>query len=579
MVRTARRRFGRKGMSMRFRWCCRLAAVLALAVALAGVVDGLSPARAQTGGRGDGASQAKEAVQDWARELMRSFPESIKDAPKRDRRISFQPMDPRGVSLGASQRESVYSWMREALNIGWFTFEDPRDHRAVAQAWKNTGVENWFKVYEEVLKKHRTRIHLWCGSVPVTRGIRLDCKVTDTMNPDWQGGAPVEFNREWLYEPRELDAALEAMAGYVVNRLRGDLSRVEIVDKREPRVSLLTKHIAETLANLVVARQAGRPRSSASYELKGSYLRQGDKIDLQVRIDSNGRPVDAVREYVTLASVKDLLEPVRTGEVGETFQDCQVCPEMMVIPAGEYRMGSPVKEKWRGPDESPLHEVRIPGKLAVGRHEVTRREYGAFVKETGRKTAAGCWVGDGSSRNWRLDAARSWRSPGFSQEERHPVVCVSWEDARAYAKWLSKKTDKTYRLLSEAEWEYAARAGTHTSRYWGDGPKGQCKHANGADTAFGKAYGKQAATGFRHAGTAARTPRWSDATGPMRGGCRTCWGTYGNGSRTAGMRTTGERRRTAVPGCPSELARGGSCVAVPGTVGATLLRTAVRGER
>ena len=238
MVRTAQRRFGRKGMSMRFGWCCRLVAVLAWAVALAGVVDGLSPARAQTGGRGDGASQAKEAVQDWALELVGSFPESFQNAPKRDRRITFQPMDPRKVDLGASQRQSVYSWMRTALNkFGWFTFEDPRDYDAVARAWKNTGVENWFEVYEEVLKKHRTRIHLWCGSVPVTRGIRLDCKVTDTTNPDWRGEATVEFNREWLYAPRELDAALEVMAGYVVNRVRGDLGRVEIVDKRERRVS------------------------------------------------------------------------------------------------------------------------------------------------------------------------------------------------------------------------------------------------------------------------------------------------------------------------------------------------------
>ena len=154
-------------------------------------------------------------------------------------------------------------------------------------------------------------------------------------------------------------------------------------------------------------------------------------------------------------------------------------------------MGSPAGERWRGSNEGPLHEVRITKKLAVGRYEVMRREYGAFVKETGRKTAEGCWVGDGSTKNWGLDATRSWRSPGFIQGERHPVVCVSWEDARAYAKWLSKKTDKTYRLLSEAEWEYAARAGTHTSRYWGDGPKGQCKHANGADAAFGKAYGRE----------------------------------------------------------------------------------------
>ena len=83
----------------------------------------------------------------------------------------------------------------------------------------------------------------------------------------------------------------------------------------------------------------------------------------------------------------------------------------------------------------------------------------------------------------------SWRTPGFNQADGHPVVCVSWEDAKAYVKWLSRETGERYRLLSESEWEYVARAGTGTSWYWGDGESGQCTHANGADRALKRRYG------------------------------------------------------------------------------------------
>ena len=78
-------------------------------------------------------------------------------------------------------------------------------------------------------------------------------------------------------------------------------------------------------------------------------------------------------------------------------------------------------------------------------------------------------------------SGRSWRNPGFSQSDGHPVVCVNWDDARAYVGWLSRKTGEEYRLLSEAEWEYVARAGTTTSRYWGNSETGQCRNANGED--------------------------------------------------------------------------------------------------
>ena len=97
-------------------------------------------------------------------------------------------------------------------------------------------------------------------------------------------------------------------------------------------------------------------------------------------------------------------------------------------------------------------------------------------------TETGANVLDGDAR-WIWSDRASWRSPAFPQTEEHPAVCVSWDDARAYVRWLSGETGRSYRLPSESEWEYAARAGTATSRYWGEGASGQCGNANGADVA------------------------------------------------------------------------------------------------
>jgi formylglycine-generating enzyme required for sulfatase activity len=175
---------------------------------------------------------------------------------------------------------------------------------------------------------------------------------------------------------------------------------------------------------------------------------------------------------------------------GTVFRDCAECPEMVVVPPGRFQMGSPASEVGREPDEGPVREVRIGYPLAVGRHEVTRREFGRFVATTGYRTEAernvgaqGCFGWNGSKFDWV--PGLNWRSPGFDQGEDHPVVCVSWNDAQVYLKWLNDSAPgRGYRLLSEAEWEYAARAGRGSSRYpWGDDvdAREQCAWANGAD--------------------------------------------------------------------------------------------------
>lgn len=125
----------------------------------------------------------------------------------------------------------------------------------------------------------------------------------------------------------------------------------------------------------------------------------------------------------------------------------------------------------------PLRRVSVKSFFA-GRFEVTRGQYRVFAQATGRDSD-GCFIWGATT--FEFDPAKSWRDPGFDQGDLHPVTCVSWEDAGAYATWLSKQTGKRYRLLTEAEWEYAARAGTTTTQYWGNDPKLICDYANGAD--------------------------------------------------------------------------------------------------
>ena len=167
-------------------------------------------------------------------------------------------------------------------------------------------------------------------------------------------------------------------------------------------------------------------------------------------------------------------------KAGDRFRDCPACPEMVVVPAGSYRMGSP------GVTTGPVHEVTISASFAIGRHEVTVAEFGQFVDATEYSAGSRCYVYEKRKRVNRDGA--NWRNPGFSQSSRHPVVCLNSHDARAYAAWLSRRTGEDYRLPSESEWEYAARAGTSTSWYWGEAESGQCLHANGADASTKERY-------------------------------------------------------------------------------------------
>ncbi len=175
-------------------------------------------------------------------------------------------------------------------------------------------------------------------------------------------------------------------------------------------------------------------------------------------------------------------------EVGTLLRDCPDCPELVVIPAGHFSMGSPRDEAGRDEDEGSVRDVTVTAGLAVGKFPVTRAEFQHFVAASGYGAAdgAGCKV---LAQRFTDDPAASWRRPGFDQTDRHPVVCVSWDDARAYVKWLSETTGKHYRLPSEAEREFFSRAGTQTPWHWGANPADACRYANTADQTAMKHYG------------------------------------------------------------------------------------------
>ena len=150
---------------------------------------------------------------------------------------------------------------------------------------------------------------------------------------------------------------------------------------------------------------------------------------------------------------------------------------MVVIPAGSFDMGSPASESGRDKDEAPVHQVKVTA-FALGKYEITRDQFAAFVKKTKYRSGDQCRI---LEKGKFKDLGGNWNNPGYTQEGRYPVACINWNDAKAYADWLSRKTGKKYRLPTEAEWEYAARGNTRTARYWGDNPDAACAYANSAD--------------------------------------------------------------------------------------------------
>ena len=261
---------------------------------------------------------------------------------------------------------------------------------------------------------------------------------------------------------------------------RSRLRELELAEAERVEVSLELRREERVMVQ--------RGLASLGHEVGGSDGVLGERTRRALRSWQKSKGL-AETGYLTREQAEALMAMGREAEfpVGRVFRDCGGCPEMVVVPAGSFEMGSPSSEEGRYDREGPVHRVTMGERFAVGVREVTRGEYRRFVRATGHSAGYSCWTYEDGE--WKYRGGWNWEDPGYEQTDGHPVVCVSWEDAKAYVGWLSRETGEEYRLLSEAEWEYVARAGSKGARYWGGSEAGQCGHANGADKEAKKRYG------------------------------------------------------------------------------------------
>jgi formylglycine-generating enzyme required for sulfatase activity len=223
-----------------------------------------------------------------------------------------------------------------------------------------------------------------------------------------------------------------------------------------------------TTVNVRVRRGPGTEHKTIKTLSRGERVWVTGKVKdgnwYQVELDTGMAYIFArLLEPVTTTSAA----PSRATGISQTPPVSAYEPEMLIVPAGTFEMGS----KDGDADEKPLHRVSIRS-FAMSSHEITKGKFAQFVKATGYKTQAetdsesGCVIWTG--KEWQRKSGTSWHDPNFKQDESHPAVCVSWNDAQAYVKWLRENTGKKYRLPSEAEWEYAARSKSTTKYPWGD---------------------------------------------------------------------------------------------------------------
>jgi formylglycine-generating enzyme required for sulfatase activity len=201
-----------------------------------------------------------------------------------------------------------------------------------------------------------------------------------------------------------------------------------------------------------------------------------------------------------------LIAPAQAQDLkpGAKFRDCRdVCPYLTVIPAGKALLGSTAEEtmrehvegeKWINRDK-PQYTVTIAKPFAIGTYEITVAQWRAFVRATGHKDGASCWIYNvaNAEQKYKFEevVGVTWHDlklPGIAQRKSDPISCVSYDDVQAYLAWISQRTGKAYRLPSEGEWEYAARAGSTTSRFWGDDRDRACIYGNLGDMTAAKRF-------------------------------------------------------------------------------------------
>lgn len=216
-----------------------------------------------------------------------------------------------------------------------------------------------------------------------------------------------------------------------------------------------------------LAQQANAAIDAKDFDRAAELLRQIEQVSAQAQgIDELRARLESARVYASLKPGQSLRDDLSSGGKG---------PELVVLPVGSFRMGSPDNEADRKANEGPQRTVTINKAFAMGRAEITVDEFRVFVRAAGytpsSKQSGSSTIYDEKSGSMIEKRGVSWEHDhaGERAEGLLPVIHVSWNDAAAYADWLSKQTGKRYRLPSEAEFEYALRAGSQSRYPWGDG--------------------------------------------------------------------------------------------------------------
>ncbi|GAC1331104.1 MAG: hypothetical protein NVSMB15_05200 [Steroidobacteraceae bacterium] len=194
--------------------------------------------------------------------------------------------------------------------------------------------------------------------------------------------------------------------------------------------------------------------------------------------------IDSTHVPRIVASHPSRAAPPAPPVPGTMIRDCPTCPFMMVLPGGRFEQGSAAGSGSSSSFEQPRHLVSIGYTLGIAPNEVTVGDFREFIAATGRDMQ-GC---DTYGVQWQHRPDASWQAPGFAQGSTHPVTCTSWNDAVAYAQWLSAKSGQKYRLPSASEWEYAALAGAAADRPWNWSGSDACAEANVADQSAARRY-------------------------------------------------------------------------------------------
>ena len=369
--------------------------------------------------------------------------------------------------------------------------------------------------------------------------LRVVCSGEDvgaevSVNGKFKGACPVDM----LVEPGTLKLRVEKKVGDLGERVfESEIRMGEGVAKKVE--AILTMHLNAEGQKREAERLAEAARMEQGLWQQAQAAETPPAV--QAYLDKFPKGTHAAAAHEKLALIRKKAETEKPGTV---FKDCADCPEMVVIPPGSFMMGSPSEEKGRSSNEGPQHRVTIGRAFSVGKFELTFDEWDACTRDNGcthRPTDNGWGRG------------------------RSPVFDISWNDSKQYVEWLSRKTGKVYRLLTEAEWEYAARAGTTTAYYWGDSDADICQHADAVVRAAGFSgafWGTMACLADRTSLVGERRPSRPNAFGlyDMLGNVweRTedCWNENYNGAPTDGSAwTTGD--------CSQRAVRSGAWVSLP----------------